>query len=105
MLKTTCIALTILSAGAVLPLAAEGGGRAAGNPVFPGWYADPEGVVFGDRVWIYPTYSAPYDDQLFFDAFSSQDLVNWTKHERILDAKAVKWLRRALWAPAVIGKD
>jgi hypothetical protein len=31
------------------------------NPVFEGWYADPEGIIFGDRYWIYPTYSAPYD--------------------------------------------
>ena len=23
------------------------------NPVFDGWYADPEGVVFGDKYWIY----------------------------------------------------
>ena len=22
--------------------------KTSGNPVFPGWYADPEGVVFGD---------------------------------------------------------
>ena len=26
---------------------------------FEGRYADPEGVVFGDTYWIYPTYSAP----------------------------------------------
>ena len=25
------------------------------NPVFPGWYADPEGVIFGNAYWIYPT--------------------------------------------------
>ena len=25
------------------------------NPVFDGWYADPEGVVFGDKYWIYYT--------------------------------------------------
>ena len=31
--------------------------KTSGNPVFPGWYADPEGVVFGDEYWIYPTYS------------------------------------------------
>lgn len=23
--------------------------KTSGNPVFPGWYADPEGVVFGDE--------------------------------------------------------
>lgn len=30
----------------------------AGNPVFEGWYADPEGIIYGDKYWIYPTYSA-----------------------------------------------
>jgi beta-xylosidase len=39
------------------------------------------------------------------DAFSSTDLVNWKKHERILDTTRVKWARRAMWAPSVIAKD
>ena len=30
----------------------------SGNPVFPGWYADREGVVFGDTYCNYQTYSA-----------------------------------------------
>lgn len=77
----------------------------AGNPVFPGWYADPEGVIFGKTFWIYPTTSAPYDEQIAFDAFSSPDLVTWTRHPRILDNKAVKWARRAMWAPAIVEKD
>jgi beta-xylosidase len=76
----------------------------AANPVFPGWYADPEGIIFGNRYWIYPTYSAPYDQQVFFDAFSSPDLVNWTKHSRILDTNRVTWARRAMWAPAIVEK-
>jgi beta-xylosidase len=79
--------------------------QTSGNPVFPGWYADPEGVIFGGRYWIYPTFSAPYNEQVFLDAFSSPDLVNWTKHERILDTTAIKWARRALWAPSIIQKD
>ena len=77
----------------------------SGNPVFPGWYADPEGVVFGKQYWIFPTYSAPYEKQVLFDAFSSPDLVNWTKHSDILDTAAVKWAKRAMWAPAIIEKD
>lgn len=76
--------------------------KTSGNPIFEGWYADPEGIVFGDEYWIYPTYSAPYDDQIFMDAFSSKDLVNWTKHPRVLSKENISWLRRALWAPAVI---
>lgn len=77
----------------------------SGNPIFEGWYADPEGIIFDDKYWIYPTYSAPYDEQVFMDAFSSSDLVNWTKHERIIDTSAVKWVKRALWAPAIIKND
>jgi beta-xylosidase len=77
----------------------------SGNPVFPGWYADPEGIIFNKQYWIYPTYSAPYKDQVFFDAFSSPDLVNWTKHSRILDTSNVRWAKRAVWAPAIVEKE
>ena len=73
-----------------------------GNPIFPGWYADPEAVVYNGEYWVFPTYSAPFDEQTFLDAFSSPDLVNWTKHPRVLDNSNVKWVRRAMWAPAVI---
>nr|WP_165041865.1 glycoside hydrolase family 43 protein [Dysgonomonas sp. ZJ709] len=79
--------------------------KMSGNPIAEGWYADPEGIIFGDKYWVYPTYSAPYDQQVFMDAFSSPDLVNWTKHERIIDTAAVKWVKRALWAPAIVEKD
>lgn len=76
----------------------------SGNPVFEGWYADPEGMIFGDQYWIYPTYSALYEEQVYMDAFSSPDLVNWTKHEHVIDTSGVKWVHKALWAPAVIEK-
>jgi beta-xylosidase len=79
--------------------------KSSGNPVFPGWYADPEGIIYGNLYWIYPTYSAPYEKQVFFDAFSSPDLVNWTKHEKILDTTRVQWAQRAMWAPSVIEKN
>lgn len=62
----------------------------AGNPVLKGWYADPEAVVFGNQYWIYPTYSDKYNKQVFFDAFSSTDLVHWEKHEHILDTSVVR---------------
>lgn len=77
----------------------------AGNPVFPGWYADPEGTIFENKYWIYPTYSAPYGKQVFLDAFSSPDLIQWTKHSHILDTTSIKWAKRAMWAPSIIQKD
>ncbi|RIV71320.1 arabinan endo-1,5-alpha-L-arabinosidase [Flagellimonas aequoris] len=79
--------------------------QTSGNPIFEGWYADPEGVVFGKEYWIYPTFSAKYTDQVFLDAFSSKDLVNWEKHSRVLDTSIVKWAKQAIWAPAAIEKD
>ncbi|HET7897469.1 MAG TPA: glycoside hydrolase family 43 protein, partial [Flavisolibacter sp.] len=54
--------------------------------------------------WIYPTYSAPYEKQVFMDAFSSGDLKTWRKHSRIIDTAAVKWAKKAMWAPAIVKK-
>jgi len=77
----------------------------SGNPLFPGWYADPECVVLNNTFWIFPTWSAKYKEQVFLDAYSSSDLVNWKKHPHVLDTAAVKWAKQAIWAPAVIEKD
>jgi len=99
--------LTLAGALACHAAAAQQPAKAApraGNPIFPGWYADPEAAIFGSQYWIYPTYSAPFNEQVFLDAFSSPDLVHWTKHPRIIDTAAVKWAHRALWAPAIVAK-
>lgn len=79
--------------------------KTSGNPLWEGWYADPEVAILDGQYWIFPTYSADFEEQLHLDAFSSPDLVNWTKHERVLDTSIVKWVRQAMWAPAVIEKD
>lgn len=100
----------------------------SGNPIFPGWYADPEGIIIEDEYWIYPTYSddfskpdrstvftdkqleaqkntinEQYLKQTFFNAFSSKDLIEWTKHSHILDIRDVSWASYSLWAPSIIG--
>jgi beta-xylosidase len=104
----------------------------AANPIVPGWYADPEIRIFDGRYWIYPTYSAdagapapapahlptftpaqqrlradpaiwaPFLKQTFVDAFSSPDLVHWTKHAHVLDVADVAWAAYAVWAPSAI---
>ncbi len=94
-----------LSAAIAFSALASADEKKAGNPIVEGWYADPEGIIFGDRYWVYPTFSAPYDQQLHFDAFSSPDLVTWTKHEKIVDTGDIKWANRALWAPSIIEKN
>ena len=77
----------------------------SGNPIFEGWYADPEGIIYGDTYWVFPTWSDAYEKQTYFDCFSSKDLVNWTKHSSVLDTSAVKWAKKAMWAPSIIHKD
>lgn len=99
----------------------------SGNPILPGWYADPEGIIFDNEYWIYPTYSDHYqfpdtssglsEKQLamrknainkhyfvptFFNAFSSKDLITWEKHPHVLDIKNIAWAGYALWAPSII---
>ncbi|MEO6582712.1 MAG: family 43 glycosylhydrolase, partial [Ferruginibacter sp.] len=72
----------------------------SGNPILPVWYADPEAVIFKKQYWIFPTVSDQYKKQVFFDAFSSKDLISWRKHSRILDTAGIKWAHMAMWAPA-----
>ncbi|HEX8332706.1 MAG TPA: glycoside hydrolase family 43 protein [Segetibacter sp.] len=74
------------------------------NPIIDGWYADPEGVIFDKTYWIYPTWSDKYKKQVFLDAFSSTDMVNWKKHSRILDTSKIKWAKMAMWAPSIVKK-
>lgn len=74
----------------------------SGNPILPGWYADPEAAVFDSTYWIYPTTSRPYAEQVAFDAFSSPDLVHWTRHPGVLKIDSISWANKALWAPAVV---
>jgi len=95
----TCCCLQLLLSNHALAQ-----GPRSGNPILAGWYADPEARIFQNEYWIYPTYSARYGEQVFMDAFSSKDLVIWKKHPRVLDARDVRWAKRALWAPSVVQK-
>lgn len=88
----------------------------AGNPFVDGWYADPDTAIcrchiLPDRLpflickdqglyWIFPTSSLPYSNQTYLDAFSSPDLIYWTKHPNILTTAGITWATRAVWAPA-----
>jgi len=96
------LAMAACTATAASPADNPAGRPMSGNPILPGWYADPEAAVFGKTYWIYPTTSRPYAEQVAFDAFSSPDLVHWTRHPNVLQLEAISWARQALWAPAVV---
>ncbi|MCS0589510.1 glycoside hydrolase family 43 protein [Massilia norwichensis] len=122
--------LGVLAQAALLVVSTVAGMAAqAANPIVPGWYADPEIRIFDGRYWIYPTYSdaagkpeqppsfnarqkrlraqtqliwEPFLKQTFLDAFSSPDLVHWTRHPHVLDVERVAWAAYAVWAPSAI---
>lgn len=78
----------------------------SGNPLFPGWYADPEAHWFAGRYYIYPSISAPYHEGTWFECWSSQDLTHWRNEGKILDLKDVRWSTNyAAWAPSVAEKN
>ncbi|KAI1166696.1 putative glycosyl hydrolase [Nemania serpens] len=77
----------------------------AGNPFVEGWYADPGSAVYDGLFWVYPTSSCAYEEQTCIDAFSSPDLINWTKHPNVLTIANVAWAKKALWAPAPIARN
>ncbi|MBU6532908.1 family 43 glycosylhydrolase [Streptomyces sp. NPDC057245] len=77
----------------------------AGNPFVDGWYADPDTVIYDGRYWVFPTTSKSYAEQTYLDAFSSKDLVHWTKHSEVLKAADVAWAKYAVWAPAPIERN
>ena len=108
-------------------LASIPGAASASNPIVPGWYADPEIRIFDHQYWIYPTLSdvsgkpdpqhftrtqkamrtqhmvhPSYAAQTYMDAFSSPDLVHWTRHRHVLDVANVAWAAYAVWAPSAI---
>ena len=77
----------------------------SGNPFIEGWYADPDTEYYNGEYWVFPTWSDVYEKQIHFDAFSSPDLVHWTKHENILTNASVTWAHKAMWAPAAIERN
>ncbi len=56
-IKLVCLILTVNSA---FCSAADRTRTDSGNPLFEGWYADPEGIIFDDEYWIFPTLSGTY---------------------------------------------
>ena len=76
------------------------------NPIVDGWYADPDAIKVGDEYWIYLTVSIAFDDQTWFDAYSSKDLVTWNKQEPpVFAANNSQWAKDAFWAPCTIERD
>ncbi|MGI5158839.1 family 43 glycosylhydrolase [Microbispora sp. CA-102843] len=77
------------------------------SPVIPGYYADPNIVVFGDTYYIYGTTDGIAGwGSTKFEAWSSKDLVHWTNRGTILDlGPDVTWADARAWAPTATEKN
>lgn len=77
----------------------------AGNPFVEGWYVDPGSAVYDGAFWVYATSSCAPEDQTQIDAFSSPDLIHWTKHPGVLKTADVSWAKDTLRAPTPISRN
>ncbi|MGN0243935.1 MAG: family 43 glycosylhydrolase [Lachnospiraceae bacterium] len=77
------------------------------NPLFDGYYADPNMVIFGDTYYIYPTTDGGTDwNSTSFKCFSSKDMVNWKDEGVILELSDVSWSTGVYgWAPTIAEKN
>lgn len=75
------------------------------NPIVQGWYADPESVVYDDKVYIYVTKSLPYEEQKNIDLVVSSDLENFDIIPDVLDMSTFPGTWRCVWAPSAVEKD
>lgn len=64
--------------------------------------ADPSAHVFGDRLYLYVSYDEPntnsYDSMVCYHVVSTDDLVNWIDHGRVLHLDQVDWALSHMWA-------
>jgi hypothetical protein len=97
--------LAVALAPAAVAAAPDFSTAESGNPFVDGWYADPDIAVYNNAYWVFPTTSKSYAEQTYLDAFSSTDLVTWTRHSNVLTTAGVSWASYALWAPAPIARN
>ena len=64
--------------------------------------ADPAARVFNDRLYAYVSYDEPYsnthDSMVSYHCLSTDDMVNWVDHGRILNLNDVDWAISHMWA-------
>ena len=77
-----------------------------GSPVFPGYHADPEILIYNSRYYIYPTTDGSEGwTASSYKTFSSSDLINWQDKGVIFDFNSLSWGDMYAWAPAIAERN
>ncbi len=82
-------------------------GRAHNPLVTHIFTADPNAVVYGDRVYLYVSHDVDGQDDydmVDYRGFSSDDMVNWQDHGTLIHADSLPWATN-LYAPGACAKD
>lgn len=90
----------------------------AQNPLIMDQFtADPTARVFNGKLYVFPSHDiippenkgrAEWFNMADYHVFSSEDLVKWTDHGKILDQKDVPWADSnaySMWAPDAVSKN
>ena len=96
---STLMLLALLLSSALLPVYAQ---TYSGNPILPGYKADPDILSANGKYYIYPTSTAGNE----FRAYSSTDLTNWVDEGVIFDLDTdCSWANDRPWAPTVVYRN
>ena len=94
--------------GTIRPIApTTKGASGLGNPILPGFHADPE-ILYSNKTGKYYIYSTtdgkPGWGGYKYYVYSSSDLKEWKNEGVALDAKSdqISWANGNLWAPAAV---
>ena len=94
--------------GTIRPIApTTKGASGLGNPILPGFHADPE-ILYSNKTGKYYIYSTtdgkPGWGGYKYYVYSSSDLKEWKNEGVVLDAKSdqISWANGNLWAPAAV---
>lgn len=80
-------------------------GMNAQNPIIQTMYtADPAPMVYNGRVYLYTGHDE--DNSSWFvmnhwKLYSTEDMVNWTDHGKVLSYKDFNWAKKDAWAPHI----
>ena len=77
-----------------------------GNPIIPGYHADPFVYRDGDDYYMVQTTEGAGWDGSHFHCYHSTDLENWSEPCEIFNLKTdLSWADRYAWAPSILKKD
>lgn len=82
-------------------------GRARNPLVSHIFTADPNAVVYGDRIYLYVSHDVDGQedyDMVDYRGFSSDDMVNWQDHGQLIHTDSLPWAEN-LYAPGACSKN